>query len=84
MTREPNVVKVFNKEADNLYHALLNITNPSDIGTVIMYYIVNNYEGEKERLEIIRLILNRLFTDFFINELPEGELARIRKVVNMI
>ena len=84
MRKELRVVKMGNEDDDNLYQALLNIQNPRDIGTVLMYYILNNYGSEKERIEVIRSIVNNLFNDFFAHELPEGELARIRKLINMI
>lgn len=77
------LVAMGNKTEDDLLQALRKIENPVDIGTVLMYYIAKDYKQE-ERMDIIRLILNRFSTDFLIDELPEGELERIRKIIDKI
>ncbi|WP_459479611.1 hypothetical protein [Clostridium saccharoperbutylacetonicum] len=77
------VVAMGNKDEDDLFQALKKIEKPVEIGTVLMYYIVNNHPKEK-RVEVIKDILERFTTDFLVNELPKGELERLRKIIDKI
>lgn len=59
----------------------LNGEQPTDIGTAIMYYVVENFPIEK-RVEVIRAILHCFSVDFLSWELPKGEAERLRKVLS--
>lgn len=77
-----NVNKLSNEESDKVFQALKDIKEPSEIGTILAYYI--GTFSEKDRLDVIRKILKRLTTDLLTGELPKGELERIRKVASQI
>ncbi|MBE6089852.1 MAG: hypothetical protein E7206_17825 [Clostridium beijerinckii] len=68
---------------DKLLEELKKYEEPHEIGTGLMYHIVNNYPIEK-RVEVIKSILNTFATDLLIHELPKGEVERIRKIITRI
>lgn len=82
--KEMNTISGFNSEDDNnLYNALRGMKRPYEIGTIMMYYVVDTYP-KKERMNIIRKILRIFSVDFFTFELPKGELDRFRRIVDKI
>lgn len=68
---------------DDILEELKKFEQPYEIGTALMHHIVNNYPKEK-RVEVIKSILETFATDFLIHELPEGEVVRIRNIINKI
>ena len=80
---EWKVIALSNEKENKVYQALKDLENPADIGTVLMYHVVNRVNKE-DRVAAIKSILERLASDTLSNELPKGELERIRKIIDMI
>lgn len=77
------IYKLENEANDKIFQALKDIKDPAEIGTILTYYVVDTFDKEK-RLSVIKDILTRFSTDFLIDELPKGELERLRKLINEI
>ncbi|WP_027640126.1 hypothetical protein [Clostridium cadaveris] len=75
--------KLENEANDRVFQALKDIKDPAEIGTILTYYVVDTFDKEK-RLSVIKDILTRFSTDFLIHELPQGELERLRKLIDEI
>ena len=79
------VAHMGNERDDKLYQSLCQYDehNAYEIGNVLMTYITQQYHV-KDGVDIIRKILNDFANDFLINELPDGEVERLRKILKQI
>ncbi|CUO14581.1 MAG: hypothetical protein E6860_04785 [Clostridium sp.] len=68
---------------DKVFQALKEVDNPTEIGTILTCYVTDTFDKE-ERLNVIKNILTRFTTDFLIDELPKGEVERLRKLIDRI
>ncbi len=56
---------------------------PIDVGTMIMYYVVNNFD-KKDRMKAIRDIIRTFGIDFLDHELDTGDRESLRSLTPIL
>lgn len=79
------VAHMGNEKDDKLYQALCQYDehNVYEIGNILRTYITQKYTV-KEGIDVTRRILNDLADSFLIDDLPDGEVDRLRKILKQI
>ncbi|APH16906.1 hypothetical protein NPD5_4186 [Clostridium sporogenes] len=79
------VAHIGNEKDDKLYQALCQYDEHTvyEIGNILRTYITQKYPVKKG-VDITRRILNDLADSFLIDELPDGEVERLRKILQQI